>query len=467
MIATEVVFGLAILFLMSVYGLIYYNRQYAYGSTKDGFLVSNRDLNPVLAAITAGTGWIWAPAFFLSSFQAYYNGLIGFFWFSVGNILTLILFSYGAQKIRDKFPNGYTLSSFIKSQYGTGLQKVYIAVSAALIVATTVTMVVALSKTLAIITGINQAALSVAIMAAAFLLSYRVGYRASVYSDMIKFGTIYLVLGSCVAYLLYIGTGLNLAGIKGHGWEFIGTPHAWMVFSTFGGAFFLSNLSTPWIDNGFTQTAYAVRDKKRVGQAFRYGALIFAGAIFLAGSIGFIGAAAGTVVVPKGNELYYFVYAIDQLIGRWALIPIIFMIFAALIAVIDGFIASISSIVGHDVAEMKGWNEKQSLQYARYSFIAFALIVILIANSGADILYLTLLHGMLKVTAGFTTAGMILNPKAFNPRVVMPVLLVSIVLATVSFLTASALAIPGYALYLSAFFCFMTPTTAYMITKFR
>lgn len=465
MIATEVVVGLAVLFFLSVYSLIIYNRKTAYGATKDGFLVSYRDMNYWLSAITIGIGWVWAPAFFISSFQAYYNGLIGFLWFATGNILTLIIFSFGAQKIRDKFPKGYTFSSFIKSQYGSGLQKVYIAILSLIAVATTCTLLVALAKTLAIVTGLNQIAISVMVMMSVFLLSYRIGYRASVYSDMIKFAAIYLVLGSSVALLLYSGYTYNLAGVKGAGFEFWGTPHAWTIFATFGGAFFLNNLSTPWIDNGFTQTAYSIRDKKKVGSAFRLGAAVFAGAILLAASIGFLGASHGNVIVPKGNELYYLIYAIDQIIGRWALIPLVFMIFAGLIAVIDAFIVSISSMIGHDIAEMYKWKEQKALKAARMSFIVFALVVVLIANSGADILWLTLLQSVMKATVGLTTAAMILRPQLFNPRVVMPVLLVMLVLAMTTFLTASALAIPGYALYVTAFFCFTTPLTALFISK--
>ncbi len=464
MLQANIVMFVAALFFCAVYALIYYYQKADYGRTKDGFLVSYRDMNFWTSAITIGIGWMWAPAFFISSFQAYVNGLVGFFWFAVGNILTLVLFSYGAQMIRNRIPEGYTFTGYIKERHGATLHKVYTTCMLVISMVAVCQLLVALSTMLSIVTGVDKLIISMLTMASVFLLSYRIGYRASVYSDLIKFFTIYGVFGFFVTYLLWYGFTPNFAGIKGTGFEFIGTPAAWLIFATFGGATVLNHFSTPWVDNSFTQTAYSIHDKNKVGQAFRLGSLIFAGGILLTAMIGFLAVTSG-VQVPKGNELYTLVYVIDQYIGRWAIIPLTFAMIAGLLSVVDTFMVSISSIVGHDFAQAFKWSEKKALFYSRASFIVVALIAVLIANSGVDLLYLFLLGSVIKASIGLMTAALVLKPDWFDSRVVSPLMIFSLISALVLYVIADKLKIQGYQLYLAAGFCFLTPITGAIASR--
>lgn len=464
MLTFNLVLLIGALFILGVYALIFKTRSANYGATKDGFLVSYRNMDTVVAAITIGIGWMWAPAFFISSFQSYTNGLVGLFYFAFGNILTLVLFSYGAQMIRDRLPNGYTFTGYIKEKHGDTLHRVYMFCMVIISVVAVCTLLVALSKMLSIVTGVNQTFLSIVTMISVFFLSFRIGYRASVFSDLIKFVAVYGVFGTFIAILFMNGYMPNFAGVGGHGFEFLNTPFAWTIFATFGGATILNHLSTPWIDNGFTQTAYSIKDASKVGTAFRRGALVFAGGIALTAMIGFIGVNAG-VQIPKGDELYTLVYVIDQHIGRWALIPLVFAIIAGLLSVIDTFMCSISSIVTHDIASSANLSEKNAIAWGRISFVVVSIIAVIVASSGVNLLYMFLLQSVLKSSIGLATAALVLRPNWFHAKAVSPVLMFSIVTALVAYIICDYLNIPGYQLYLAAGFCFGTPVAAYLTSK--
>ena len=62
-----------------------------YATSKEGFLVARRELNPIQGAMSTGAAWMWAPGMFISAQQAYQNGVVGLFWFTIGNFLSLIV----------------------------------------------------------------------------------------------------------------------------------------------------------------------------------------------------------------------------------------------------------------------------------------------------------------------------------------------------------------------------------------
>lgn len=60
----------------------------------DDFHVANRNLGTVISMLSIAATWIWAPALFVSSTQAYSTGIPGLFWFLVPNVLCLIFFTH-------------------------------------------------------------------------------------------------------------------------------------------------------------------------------------------------------------------------------------------------------------------------------------------------------------------------------------------------------------------------------------
>ncbi len=81
------------------------------------FCVGNRNSGWMVSALSIAATWIWAPALFISTENAYTKGFAGLFWFLVPNVLCLILFIPFAKKIREEMPEGITLSGYMYGKY--------------------------------------------------------------------------------------------------------------------------------------------------------------------------------------------------------------------------------------------------------------------------------------------------------------------------------------------------------------
>ena len=116
--------------LLLVYGLVAFALTYwysrGYDNNKTSFLVARRELNTFQGSMSVAAAWLWAPGLFISTQQAYVNGLVGHFWFCLGNFLTLGFFAYFAHRLRQQFPDGFTFSGFIKEKFSKRVQNIYI-----------------------------------------------------------------------------------------------------------------------------------------------------------------------------------------------------------------------------------------------------------------------------------------------------------------------------------------------------
>ncbi len=93
--------GIIVLMIYGLFALamtLWYSR--GYNDTKTSFLVARRELNTFQGSLSVAAAWLWAPGLFISTQQAYVNGLVGLFWFCLGNFLTLGAFAYFAKRIR-------------------------------------------------------------------------------------------------------------------------------------------------------------------------------------------------------------------------------------------------------------------------------------------------------------------------------------------------------------------------------
>ena len=102
-------------------------KNYKGQQTKDSFLVANRKVGWFVGGASIAASWIWAPALFVSVQMAYQKGIAGIFWFTVPNVVALLIFAFLAPKIRDKLPAGYTLPQYIKHKLKSNrVHKVYL-----------------------------------------------------------------------------------------------------------------------------------------------------------------------------------------------------------------------------------------------------------------------------------------------------------------------------------------------------
>ena len=86
--------------------------------TADDFLVMERSLGLFRGSLSMAVSWIWAPAVFICSLKSFTQGLPGIFWFTAPNILCFFVFAVFAVRLRDRFPDGYTIAEAFRLRFG-------------------------------------------------------------------------------------------------------------------------------------------------------------------------------------------------------------------------------------------------------------------------------------------------------------------------------------------------------------
>jgi len=154
--------------------------------SKAQYLLANRRLKFWESSFSISATWIWAPALFVSAFQAYTNGWIGLFWFLIPNILCLLLFSMFAVKIKNQLPDGYTLSQFMAQRYSSRVQKMYWVTLVGLTVCAFAVQLLAGGALIASLTGIPYLWATIILALIPLTYSLAFGLKASVITDFVK-----------------------------------------------------------------------------------------------------------------------------------------------------------------------------------------------------------------------------------------------------------------------------------------
>ena len=166
----------------------------------ESFHVADRRIGSAVAAMSIAATWIWAPSLFTSSEMAYTRGIPGMFWFTVPNVLCLILFIPFARKIREQYPEGITLTGYMNERYRSGKVKgIYSFQLGALSVLSTAVQLLAGGKTLALLTGLPFWSMTLALAAIAYSYSRFSGLKAAIATDIVQLGIILLGGGLLVA----------------------------------------------------------------------------------------------------------------------------------------------------------------------------------------------------------------------------------------------------------------------------
>ena len=148
---------------------------------KDYILYQNGSMFAYAASIAAT--WIWAPAIFVSSGSAYFNGIWGLLFFLVPNVLTLVLFPYFAKMVRERM-DGYTVTDAIDSAPNEQ-KKLHLLISTIVLICSTTVQLIGVSTLFSAIVGIPSTISIICIAIISYLLVGDSGLRGSVRTDAI------------------------------------------------------------------------------------------------------------------------------------------------------------------------------------------------------------------------------------------------------------------------------------------
>lgn len=374
------------------------------------FCVGNRNTGWMVSALSIAATWIWAPALFTSTENAYTKGFAGLFWFLVPNVLCLILFIPFAKRIRKELPEGITLSGYMYGKYHSkAVKNVYLFQLGALSALSTGVQLLAGSRILSMLTGIPFVAMTVIMAVIAFSYSQFSGIKASILTDAVQMVFMLAASISFVAFGVKNGGGLEtlvtgLGGAAGDAGSLF-SKRGWEIFLGFGLPTTIGLISGPFGDQCFWQRAFCVK-KDRIGRAFFVGALLFGIVPLSMGILGFIGAGMGYVAADTGIINFEL---ISILFPAWAVIPFLFMIVSGLLSTIDSNLCAISSLTT-DIFKRK------TLGKTKFAMILLLVIGIAVANiPGLTVTHLFLMYGTLRAATLLPTI-LTLKGKKLKPQ---------------------------------------------------
>ncbi|MFW6222559.1 MAG: sodium:solute symporter family transporter, partial [Bacteroidota bacterium] len=251
--------------IIGFYGLImfavtwFFSRHFT--KTKDLFLVASRKVGLWQSSVSIAATWIWAPALFIAAQKAYQQGIAGTFWFTVPNIACLIVFGWFAKKMRDRLPDGYTLSDFARKQFSSRVHNLYIFQLTGLAICSFAVQLLAGGAVITALTGIPFLWVTIALAGISLIYSLFSGLNASIVTDFVQLGFIYIVSIVLVPWAIINGGGFDalvrgLGGVTGtYGSIFSGDGG--QVFLTVGIAVTIGLMAGPFGDQSFWQRTFA------------------------------------------------------------------------------------------------------------------------------------------------------------------------------------------------------------------
>lgn len=379
----------------------------------EGFCVGNRNMNWGISALSIAATWIWAPALFVSTENAYTKGFAGLFWFLVPNVLCLILFIPFARRIRAEMPEGITLSGYMYGKYRSkGVWNIYLFQLGALSVLSTGVQLLAGSKILSLLTGIPFMWMTVIMAVIAFSYSQFSGIKASMLTDAIQM-VFMLIASVCFAIFGIQNSGgietliAGLGGSAGDSRSLVSSKGI-EIFLGFGLPTTVGLISGPFGDQCFWQRAFCVK-KNRIGWAFFVGALLFGVVPLSMGILGFIGAGSGYAAADTGIINFEL---ISGLFPVWAVVPFLFMIISGLLSTIDSNLCACASLMT-DLQTGKTLGD--GIGKTKWGMVLLLVAGIFIANiPGLTVTHLFLMYGTLRAATllltVFTLKGLKMSP---------------------------------------------------------
>lgn len=384
-----------------------------YTSTKQGFLLANREVATIPAAISLAASWIWVQALFVSTGQAHINGYVGLFYFTFANVLALVIFAPFVKRLVQKVPDGYTVSGYYRDRFSPRVQKATLFQYATHSIGGFAVNVLVGAGLISLITGLPYFWVNLALASIAFAYTAWAGMKASIVTDWMMYAIIvvsaFIVIPIAISWATADFGSLNLTGLRDVTFF---NENGRALFWAFGLPVSIILLTGPMTEQMYWARGMAAA---RVGNPFRvamYAAALFGFVPIVMGFLGFAGATAG-VEVQGGIQQAGF-STLQAMIDanplyRALLVPYAFIAMSGIMSTADSTLNSLGTLFGHDGSQ--GKSEEQALQRARAAMAVMTLAVVGIVNiPEMDILYLWFFYGAIRVATWVPTMFALARP---------------------------------------------------------
>lgn len=354
-------------------------------------------------AMSIASTWIWAPAIFVSSEKAYFQGLSGFLMFLFPNIFTLILFAFFANLVRNKI-DGYTLTDAINKS-DKRQKYLHLLVSIIILICSTAVQILGLHAIFSSWFEIPKFISALIVSILALLMVGKTGIKGSIQTDTVKY-IIMLVCGTILFSFVYINNPApRFSGILN-----ISSMDIW---KSFGISTMIGLLCAPYVDQTFWQRVFSI-NKGDIIKTFSLSAIFFALIPLIFGLIGFF---------QSSNNSNWNIGLVFN--GSILSILLAFCVLAALLSTLDSNLCAISSICIKDF----NW----SFLMGKFSMIGLLILGSLITiYCNLTITELFLIYGTIRTCIAGPTILIILNK--YNKARLFYATLIAILIAPIGYI---------------------------------
>jgi len=420
-------------------------------SNIQNFLFANRSLTLITAGAAIGSHWIWAIALFVGPALAYNWGLIGLLWFAIPNAVSLIILGFIVRKIRNNYPDGFSLTMYIKENFSKKVSALYqlemiiIAFGALLLGFTAIGKLWAFASLGSIIEPIYA---SLAVGFITMLFTIKGGIRTSIIT-----GTIQTLL-----WLAFVGTAVYMLATSGvdiftSGKNNLTSVLDYKFLTTVGIAYFITIIVSATGHGHLWQKAFSM-PKENILPSFTIGAVLFALIIMSFMSLSLFAFTQGFVVAAPDVAA---LVGITNLLGVGALVLFGVLFVGQTSTVMDASMNYMASLVTLE------WFKKNNVWVSRLVMAIFMLAAWIISWTKLEIWTIMMLMGAVR-TVMFVPLGLHVIGVKLKEQLVFYISIIGIIGSYYFAWTAKMDKLPMFDMY-SAMYGLLVPAVAYTIYK--
>ena len=376
-------------------GLGYVNSKKASNNTN--YIVGDRDENTfsLTASLTASALGAWI--LFGPASAATWGGIGAVIGYALGTAAPMLfLYNFGP-KIRKEFPNGLTLTEFIKKRFGVGVLKISLFLILFYLIIFLIAEVTAIASLLNFISKVPLWITAGITLIICLLYILRGGFKLSIITDKYQFSFIILIILSSLFIIL---GNIDLSSyelIKQKSPNLIDKNY--LPNYTAGLTFFIAVAATNLFHQGNWQRVFSAKNNSILKTSLVYSSIIIFFIVFWMGYSGLISYSLNSKVIP---DLAFFDLVLNNK-NSLVIIGILILAMSLTLSTIDTLINAISSLIivnGGQINKSLSGNEIK--EKANLIILLLSVLVFVLASKGYSILYLFLLADLLCCAAVIT-----------------------------------------------------------------
>ncbi len=394
-LSTEISLTIIVIVGLFFIGLGYFNTKKIYNNKN--YIVGDREENlfSLTASLTASALGAWI--LFGPASAATWGGIGAVIGYALGTAAPMLfLYNFGP-KIRKEFPQGLTITEFIKKRFGTGILKLSLFLILFYLTIFLIAEVTAIAYLLKFISQVPLWITSGIILIICLLYILRGGFKLSIITDKYQF--LFIILIIFVSIFIVLGN-LNLSS-----YELIkqNSPNAidrnYLPNYTSGLTFFIAVAATNLFHQGNWQRVFSAKNNSILKSSLIYSSIIIFLIVFWMGYSGLISYSLNSKVIP---DLAFFDLILNNK-GSFVVIGVLILALSLTLSTIDTLINAISSLIivngGQINNSLRG---KEVKNKSNIIILLLSLLVFVLASKGYSILYLFLLADLLCCSAVVT-----------------------------------------------------------------